>query len=248
MTKQVGTRQWISRAVVVIVLLVAVWWAYQAGVLEPEVVRERVDQAGIWGPVIFIALYAVLSLLPVPLGLFTVLAGAVFGGIGGVVVVWIGAMLGSLSGFFLARSTIRPLLEPLIEKHRGKVWHYLEGTGVFPVLAIRLMPVAPFMAVNYVSGATGIPLVSYTLGTALGILPAVALYVQVGASGLDDPARLLWSLAGIVVLIIIGYLLVQRGRSRHSASVGDEPAQAGEPAHNDERARTEQPAQTDVQD
>ncbi|MGB3827824.1 MAG: VTT domain-containing protein [Ornithinimicrobium sp.] len=214
MSQKISTRQWIIRAVVVLALLITVWLAYRGGVLEPEAVRERVDQAGIWGPVIFIAVYALLSLLPVPLGLFTVLAGAVFGGVGGVVVVWIGAMLGSLAGFFLARSTIRPVLEPLIEKHRGKVWQYLEGTGVFPVLAIRLMPVAPFMAVNYVAGATGIPLVSYTIGTAFGILPAVALYAQVGASGLEDPARLLWSLAGIVVLIVIGYVLVQRGRSR----------------------------------
>ncbi|MGC1209275.1 MAG: TVP38/TMEM64 family protein [Ornithinimicrobium sp.] len=239
MTQKVTTRQWIVRAAVMIALLVTVWWAYQKGVLEPEAVRDRVDQAGIWGPVIFIAVYAVLSLLPVPLGLFTVLAGAVFGGIGGVVVVWIGAMLGSLAGFFLARSTIRPVLEPLIETHQGKVWQYLEGTGVFPVLAIRLMPVAPFMAVNYVSGATGIPLVSYTLGTALGILPAVALYVQVGASALDDPARLLWSLAGIVVLIVIGYLLVQRGRSKSARGEDDESPQVGAPVQTHARAQTD---------
>ncbi len=236
MAKQVSTKQWIIRAVTVVIALALVWIAYQQGFLEPSAVRERVAAAGWWGPVIFIAVYAVLALMPVPLGLFTVLAGAVFGGIWGVVVVWVGAMLGSLAGFFLARSTIRPALEPLIEKHQGKVWQYLEGTGVFPVLAMRLMPVAPFMAVNYVAGATGIPLTSYSIGTALGILPAVALYVQVGASGLEDPARLLWSLAGIVVLIVIGYVLLQRRRalgaesesndSRVSASAPTDDVQA----------------------
>lgn len=231
MTKQVSTKQWIIRAVTVVIALVLVWIAYQQGLLEPTAVRERVAAAGWWGPVIFIAVYAVLSLLPVPLGLFTVLAGAVFGGVWGVVVVWVGAMLGSLAGFFLARSTIRPVIEPLIEKHKGKVWQYLEGTGVFPVLAIRLMPVAPFMAINYVAGATGIPLTSYTIGTALGILPAVALYVQVGASGLEDPAGLLWSLAGIVVLIVIGYVLVQRGRARGAESdFADQAAPSAAPA------------------
>jgi len=76
------------------------------------------------------------------------------------------------------------------------------------------MPVAPFMAVNYVSGATGVPLFSYLIGTAVGILPAVALYVQVGASGLQDPARLLWALAGIALLIVVGYVLLHR---RHRA-------------------------------
>ncbi len=214
MTKQVSTKQWIVRAVTVVIALALVWIAYDQGFLEPSAVRERVAAAGWWGPVIFIFVYAVLALLPVPLGLFTVLAGAVFGGIWGVVIIWVGAMLGALAGFFLARSTIRPAIEPIIKKHRGKVWQYLEGSGVFPVLAIRLMPVAPFVAVNYVAGATGIPLTSYTIGTALGILPAVALYVQVGAAGLEDPSGLLWSLAGIVVLIVIGYVLLQRGRAR----------------------------------
>ncbi len=217
MPQKISTTQWIIRAVVVLAGLLALWFAYRAGLLEPEVVRDSVAAAGIWGPVIFIAVYAVLALLPVPLGLFTVLAGAVFGGVGGVVVVWLGAMTGSLAGFFLARSTVRPILEPLIERHQGKVWRYLQGTGIFPVLAIRMMPVAPFMAVNYVSGATGVPLVSYTIGTALGIVPAVVLYVQVGASGLQDPARLLWSLAGIVLLILIGYVLLQRQRARSAA-------------------------------
>lgn len=230
MAKQVSTKQWIVRAVALVIALALVWIAYQQGFLEPSAVRERVAAAGWWGPVIFIAVYAVLSLLPVPLGLFTVLSGAVFGGIWGVVVVWVGAMLGSLTGFFLTRSTIRPAIEPLIQKHKGKVWRYLEGTGVFPVLAIRMMPVAPFMAVNYVAGATGIPLTSYTIGTALGILPAVALYVQVGASGLEDPAGLLWSLAGIVVLIVIGYVLLQRGRARGAESeLTDSPMPASAP-------------------
>ncbi|HKJ11172.1 MAG TPA: TVP38/TMEM64 family protein [Ornithinimicrobium sp.] len=228
-------RAWLVRLLLVLVLLLGLWLAYQAGWLEPEAVQDRVAQAGIWGPLVFVAVYAVLALLPVPLSLFTVLAGAVFGGLWGVVVVWVGAMLGSLTGFFLARSTIRPMLQPVVDRHRSAVWGYLEGTGVWPVLTIRLMPVAPFMAVNYVAGATGIPLVSYVVGTAVGMLPAVVLYVQVGASGLADPARLLWALAGIVVLIVVGYLLAhrhQRAAGRRAAqpapSDGDPPTAHGQ--------------------
>jgi uncharacterized membrane protein YdjX (TVP38/TMEM64 family) len=222
-------RTWLVRLLVVLALLVALWFAYRAGWLEPAAVRQRVAQAGVWGPAVFVLAYAVLSLLPVPLGLFTVLAGAVFGGVGGVVVVWVGAMLGSMAGYGLARSTVRPALQPVIDKHQHAIWASLEGTGVWPVLAIRLMPVAPFMAVNYVCGATGIPLVSYLLGTAVGILPAVVLYVQVGASGLEDPSRLLWALAGIAGLVAVGYLLLHRlGRSGGEAA-SRQPSSPQEP-------------------
>ncbi|MGB5937499.1 MAG: TVP38/TMEM64 family protein [Ornithinimicrobium sp.] len=227
MEQRVTTRGWLIRGVVAVALLGTLAAAYRSGLLQPDAVRDQVAAAGIWGPILFIVVYAVLALLPVPLGLFTILAGAVFGGIWGMVVVWIGAMLGALLGFFLAQSTLRPVVEPLISKYRGNVLRYLQGTGVFPVLALRLMPVAPFMAINYVAGATGIPLRSYTIGTALGMVPAVVLYVQVGASGLQDPAGLLWSLAGIVVLIVIGYVLINRSRADEgSAPVNTEEAGA----------------------
>ncbi|MGB7448530.1 MAG: TVP38/TMEM64 family protein [Ornithinimicrobium sp.] len=233
MAVPVGTRTWLVRLVLVLVLLGALWFGYRAGWLEPEAVRRRVAQAGVWGPLVFVALYAVLSLLPVPLGLFTVLAGAVFGGLWGVVVVWVGAMLGSLAGFFLARSTIRPALQPVIEQHRSSVWRYLQGTGFVPILTIRLMPVAPFMAVNYVAGATGVPLVPYVLGTAVGIVPAVVLYVQVGASGLQDPARLLWALAGVVALIVVGYVLLQRRSPGGAEDTDDAPTPRSDPSSPD---------------
>lgn len=223
MDKRVTPRGWVVRGVIAVALLGMLAVAYRSGWLQPEAVRSQVAAAGIWGPVVFVAVYALLALLPVPLGLFTILAGAVFGGLWGIVVVYIGAMLGALLGFFVADSTLRPLVEPMIEKHQGTVLRYIQGNGIFPVLALRLMPVAPFMAINYVAGATGIPRRSYTIGTALGIIPAVVLYVQVGASGLQDPARLLWSLAGIVLLIVLGYVLVNRSRAQRS-----DPAQGAE--------------------
>ncbi|MCE0486839.1 TVP38/TMEM64 family protein [Ornithinimicrobium sediminis] len=211
-SERMGRRRVAVDLAVGAVLLLAVGLAWQAGWLEGDAVRGAVDRAGVWGPVLFVATYAVLSLLPVPLGLFTVLAGAVFGGVLGVGVVWAGAMAGALLGWVLARSALLPVVESTIRQHRSQVWEQLSGTGVWPVLAVRLMPVAPFMAVNYVAGATGVPLRPYVVGTALGILPAVALYVQVGAAGLEDPAALLWALFGIVLLIGLGSYLVRRGQ------------------------------------
>lgn len=203
-------RQWLINGAVVATLVivgVVAWWQ---GLLERMRLEELVADAGFWGPLVFVVVYAVLSLFPVPQGLFTVLAGVLFGAVGGVVVVWVAAMLGALGGFLIARSSLRPVIDPIVARYRSDVRDRLQGTGVLPILAIRLMPVAPFMAVNYVCGAAGVPMRSYSIATMLGILPAVLVYVQVGASGLQDPSGLLWGLAGIVLLILLGSWLLRR--------------------------------------
>lgn len=213
------TRRWLVNALLLAALVVVGVVVWQQELLRRMRLEELVADAGLWGPVVFVVVYAVLSLFPVPQGLFTVLAGVLFGAVGGVLVVWVAAVLGALGGFLIARSSLRPAIDPIIRRYRGDVRERLVGTGVLPILAIRLMPVAPFMAVNYVCGAAGVPLRPYSIATMLGILPAVIVYVQVGASGLQDPAGLLWGLAGIVLLILLGgWLLRRTDRTRQAGS------------------------------
>lgn len=198
-------------ALLLVVMALAVLVLWRTGWVQGGGVDEAVDRAGVWGPVLFVLVYAAVSLLPLPLGLLTVVAGSLFGLLDGVLLVWAGAVLGAVGGWALARSAFLPVVQSVIARNRGAVLAHLSGTGVWPVLLVRLMPVAPFMAVNYVAGATGVPFRPYLLGTVIGILPASALYVQVGAAGLQDPAGLLWALFGIVVLVALGAWLLRRG-------------------------------------
>lgn len=216
------TRRWLVNALLLAALVVVGVVVWQQDLVQRSRLEELVADAGAWGPVVFVVVYAVLSLFPVPQGLFTVLAGVLFGAVGGVLVVWVAAVLGALGGFLIARSSLRPVIDPVIARYGGEVRERLMGTGVLPILAIRLMPVAPFMAVNYVCGAAGVPLRSYSIATMLGILPAVVLYVQVGASGLQDPAGLLWGLAGIAALILLGGWLLRRTDRARAAQSSDD--------------------------
>lgn len=184
------------------------WWADW---LTGPAVVDAVACTGAWGPLAFVLMYAALSLVPVPLGVLTILAGAVFGFTEGLLLVWAGSVLGAVAGWLLARTALLPVVEELVTRHRRAAWAHLSGTGVWPVVVVRMLPVAPFMAVNYVAGASGVPFRPYLVGTVVGILPSSALYVQVGAAGLEDPAGVSWALFGIVVLVVLGGYLVRRG-------------------------------------
>src|SRR5262249_7177504 len=81
-------------------------------VLRPEAVaplRARIDAAGAWAPVLFIAGYALAELVFVPALPLTLLGGLVFGPVRGTIVVSIGATLGAALAFLAARYAARGL-------------------------------------------------------------------------------------------------------------------------------------------
>jgi uncharacterized membrane protein YdjX (TVP38/TMEM64 family) len=85
--------------------------------------------------------------------------------------------------------------------------------GYLAVLMLRLLPVLPFSAVHYVCAVSSMRLRPYVVGTAVGILPASAVYVAVGAYGLRPGSwQFLASLLGLVSLTLLSSVLARRVR------------------------------------
>lgn len=83
--------------------------------------------------------------------------------------------------------------------------------GFGAVLLMRLVPLIPFTTANYAFGLTSIPLTSYALATALGIVPGTAIYVAVGAFGAEPGSTpFLLAIGGLIVLTVIGLLRSRR--------------------------------------
>ena len=200
------------RAVLLVVLLVAAavtaWTVGSPGIAQ---VRAQVDAAGRWAPVAFVAGYALWSLLPVPKNVVTVLAGGLFGFLPGALLAWLGAMLGALAAFGIARWLGRDGVDALLRGRLRQVDATLHDRGLVAVLTVRLVPVLPFTVINYGAGVTGVTLGDYVLGTALGMLPGTLAYAAVGACGMTRP-WVVWVAAGVlVVLVVVGGGLSRRG-------------------------------------
>ena len=209
------------RAVVLVVLVVTSFVAGRVlGLPDVASLRASVRSAGAAGGLVFVGGYAVLALLPAPKAVLTVLGGALFGWWLGTVLSLIGALVGAVVAFELGRLLGREAVERLLGGRVAKVDSLLRDHGLGAVVAVRLVPLVPFTAINYASGLSGVRRRDYLVGSALGMVPGSAAYAAIGAWG-AEPWGVFAAAAALVVLVLSGGFLGRR------LLAGHEPLGAG---------------------
>ncbi|WP_051737924.1 TVP38/TMEM64 family protein [Pseudonocardia halophobica] len=192
-------------ALVAVVLVVARIY----GVPGVSDLRRLTAEAGPWAPLLFLGLQAGLCVAPVPRTVFTLAAGVLFGSAVGLVVTLAATTLAGVLAYFLVRATGGALVERYV-RGSAVTWvrRRLDHHGTLAVTSMRLVPLVPFAALNYVCGLSRVRFVPYLLGTVVGIIPGTVAIVVLGdaVSGRPSPALVavsvvcgLIGLAGIVV-------------------------------------------------
>ena len=182
--------------------------------------RTAVDSAGAIGVIGFVLGYAATTLAPVPKAVLSILAGLVWGFWAAAIVVYIGALLGAGCAFLLGRWLGRDAIERFTGTRVARVDDLLRRRGFLAVLGVRLVPVIPFTAINYIAGLTAVRRRDYALGTAVGIIPGDVAYVAIGAYGLQLGWEF-WAAAGSLGLLTIGGALVGIRARRRSETTAD---------------------------
>jgi uncharacterized membrane protein YdjX (TVP38/TMEM64 family) len=161
-------------------LALLVWLGRQGGDQVPRF-AAWVDGLGVWGPLAFVAGYAVAAVAMVPGSLLTLAAGAIFGLAEGTLYVFVGATLGASAAFLVARYLARGLVERRLagSPRFAALDHAVGREGRKIVFLLRLSPVFPFNLLNYGLGLTRVRFVDY-LVACLGMLPGTFLYVYYG--------------------------------------------------------------------
>lgn len=185
-----------------------------------NILRTAVASAGVVGVIGFILGYAVTTLAPVPKAVLSVLAGLVWGFWAGAIIVYLGALLGAGCAFLLGRWLGRDAIERFTGTRVAQVDGLLRRRGFLAVLGVRLVPVIPFTAINYIAGLTSVRRRDYALGTAVGIIPGDIAYVAIGAFGVQLGWEFWAAVGGLGVLTIGGVLvgIVTRRRSEAPAN------------------------------
>eukprot|EP00903_Cladosiphon_okamuranus_P008274 g7963.t1 len=156
---------------------------------------EWVEENPGLGAVAFAAVYIFTTVAFIPGSLLTLGAGLVFGralgtGLGvlvGSLAVLVGAIVGCIFAFLLGRFVLQDQAQGLFNKFKvlKAVDRAIETQGLKLVILLRLSPVVPFSAFNYVMGVTAVKFRDYVLGC-VGMIPGTVAFVFIGttASGL----------------------------------------------------------------
>jgi len=180
--------------------------------------EQYVKSLGNLGPIAMVFVYVATTILFIPGSALTIGSGTLFGLKTGFFVVLIGANLGALCAFLLARTLLREKVAKWAEgnaKFRS-LDRAVGSQGFKMVFLSRLSPVFPFNLLNYLLGLTAIQTRAYILANLFGMLPGIFLYVYIGAAARDaiagtDPSTGMYQqalkyvglLATIAVVIIV---------------------------------------------
>jgi len=182
-----GTLAMNSKLVRVGVLLVLV-----AGIVLAVLYRDKFDvaalerwieDAGIWAPLLFMAVYAVAAVLFLPGSVLTLAGGALFGPVTGTFYNLTGATIGATLAFLIARYLASDWVADKAGGRLKQLINGVEGEGWRFVAFTRLVPLFPFNLLNYALGLTRIRLSHYLLATYTCMLPGAIAYTYLGYAG-----------------------------------------------------------------
>jgi uncharacterized membrane protein YdjX (TVP38/TMEM64 family) len=137
---------------------------------------------GPWALPVAVGAFAALAFIGVPQFVLIAAAVVAFGPWTGFAYSWIGTLVSSLVGFWLGRTFGGRLLQDLAGDGVAKFMKLIGKNGFLASLIVRLVPSAPFIVVNMAAGVTPMKLRDFAAGTAIGIIPKIALTAFAGNS------------------------------------------------------------------
>jgi uncharacterized membrane protein YdjX (TVP38/TMEM64 family) len=153
---------------------------------------------GPWALPAVILAFAVLAFLGAPQVALIAATVLVFGPWLGLAYSWTGTMVSSVVGFAIGRGLGAGLIEDWPGARR--VTDLIGRNGFTASLAVRLVPFAPFVLVNIAAGVTSMSWTSFALGTAIGILPKIAVIAFAGHSLMAGGA---WGVVWLALALVV---------------------------------------------
>ena len=148
----------------------------------------------------FALIYVAVTGMSLPgAGIMTLIAGAIFDLVVGVVLVSFASMIGASISFLLSRYLFRDVVQRRFENALRPINQGIEREGAFYLFALRLVPAFPFFAINVAMGLTPIRLWTFYWVSQVGMLAGTIVYVNAGKQ-----VGQLTSLTGILSPTLIG--------------------------------------------
>ncbi len=178
-----------GRIVVAAVLAAAVAWTLvNRDRIDANALEGWIQGFGIWGPALFIGLYALATVLFLPGSIFSLAGGMLFGPVWGTLYNLTGATIGATIAFLIARYLASDWVARKAGGRLARLIAGVEAEGWRFVAFVRLVPLFPFNLLNYALGLTRIRVSHYVLASFICMFPGGLAYTYLGYAGREAAA------------------------------------------------------------
>ena len=194
--------------------MIAVWrWTPLADYIQVETLQQNIlmIKGNGFAPTIAISMIILGGLVGIPITLIIIAILLVFGPLLGFVYAIIGSTLSSVCAYLIGRYIGRKTLRQIAGSKLNQISQQIAKQGVITIILVRLIPIAPFVVVNLIAGASHIKLRDFVFGSALGLMPGtigLALITNGVINAADEPNTFNLS---IVIMMIAVFAVLSLG-------------------------------------
>ena len=206
--------------VAVIAILIGAYLAYERWFpWEQAEIEEWIDGFGVWGPIVYIVVFALSMLFaPLPTAPMPLIAAAVFGPALGFLYTITATAIGSTICFWVARRLGRPVLRRLTSQAAlDKIDELGARLGIRLLIVLRLFPVAGVDYVSYAAGLTQMRFGYYIVISVLASAPILIFAAVLGDAVLERNREILIGAFVAIVLFFAAPIVWVWWRQRRRA-------------------------------
>lgn len=206
--------------VIAIVVGIAIWLSRSVFNIDADGLRSWILSFGLWAPLIYIIIYTVRPLIFFPASVLSIAGGLAFGAWLGTLYTIIGATLGAMLSFYVAKTLGKSLVRKAWSGNAGKIQAQMEQNGFLYVLLFRLIPVINFDLISYMAAIAKVRFGSFALATLIGIIPGTFAYNFLGSSFISgNPKIIALAVIVFIVLTVVPILIRNRWMKKQASDV-----------------------------
>ena len=175
-----------------------------------------IKTSGRIGIIVYVLLFTFLPTFFMPVTILAISAGTVFGLWQASLWTFLGAFLNATLTYTLSKYFAYELVNDYAKSKYNVEYEKLKNNtngknGFTLMLVLRLLPIAPFTLLNYLSGAVGYDYKIFITSTLLGIIPGIFCYTNIGASAVQGfSLKLAVSISILLVFLIVTSIIAKK--------------------------------------
>ena len=214
----------VAGAIALIVVLTLAWqFTGLKELAQPDHIRELLEEAQgePWALGVVVALFLLGGAVAFPVTILILATAAVFGPWWGMLYATAGVAASAGLMFAIGARFGQGVPRRLLGKRWDRLRDRLQRRGLVAVVALRVVPVAPFSLINLAAGAGSIRLVDFALGTLIGMGPGLAAIALMGdriVKVFADPSA---SQIAVLALCVAGWIGLSFGAQAIVSRLGE---------------------------